>query len=115
MTEEEWLTAIDPAPMERLCEIRKQSPRQWMLWACACCRRLGDLSPFDEEVSWLTAAESSACLTAVERFADGDARREEVCTFWTDSEYWAFGVERLPPTLKRRGGPSTAHFTTFGR
>jgi hypothetical protein len=61
MNETQWHTCKDP---QRLLKFlgRRASPRKLRLFACACCRRVGDL---------LKDQRSRAALDAAERFADG--------------------------------------------
>jgi hypothetical protein len=58
VTEPEWLTATDPAPM--LAFVReKAGDRKLRLFACAVCRRLAPLVSLPEYLNGLEAAESS--------------------------------------------------------
>lgn len=61
MTEDEWLATDDLIGMLSFVE-GKVSPRKLRLFACACCRSIGQP---------ITNAGCRAALTAAERFADG--------------------------------------------
>jgi hypothetical protein len=67
MTESEWMSCENPEPMLEFLRRRK-STRKQRLFACACCRLVWDRLP----LQWRQAVEVS------ERFADGDASKEEV-------------------------------------
>jgi hypothetical protein len=64
MNEAKWLAAAHPQPMLKFLHHRgKASDRQLMLFACACCRAVWDLIPYD----WGRQA-----AEAVERFLEGE-------------------------------------------
>src|SRR5262245_5518452 len=68
MTEEEWLTAADPAPL--LAFVRDEaSERKFRLFARGCCR-----------LAWerLSDGRSRNVVEVAERFADGKATEPEL-------------------------------------
>jgi hypothetical protein len=65
MTEAEWLSRNNPTPMRTLLP-GWISERKVRLFACACCRRIGELLA-NEARQWVEVAE---------RYADGAASRE---------------------------------------
>lgn len=74
MTESEWLVSEDPAAMLVWVSPRNTTPpiasdRKLRLYACACCRQVWDL---------LTDERSRAAVSIAERFADGEATRDEL-------------------------------------
>lgn len=83
MTEAEWLAAEDPDPMIHFLEGHfdalegdvDEDPAKWWvsrklrLWAVACCRRIEHL---------LTDPRSRAGLDAIERYCDGNLKRDEL-------------------------------------
>jgi hypothetical protein len=75
MTEREWLTCTDPAPL--LDSLRgKVSERKWRLLACACCRRVWHL---------LRDPRHRAAIAAAEQFADGQISPDEMVAIADDS------------------------------
>lgn len=72
MTDEQWLACADPdAMLESI--LGRCSNRKMRLFACACCRAIGEL--IKDPLSW-------EAIEAAERFADGDISfeaMEEVC------------------------------------
>jgi len=65
--EELWLNGSEPLPMLEF--VRGQaSQRKLRLFACACCRRIGDL---------LQKSDSRNAVDIAERYADGQATEEE--------------------------------------
>jgi hypothetical protein len=70
MTEEEWLGQAEVGPLLEFIAGRI-SPRKARLFACACCRRIGDL-PGNQ---WCYPV-----IEIVERFVDGSATGKEVET-----------------------------------
>lgn len=67
MTEDEWLTAIDPTPMLEFLNS-KASDRKLRLFAVACCRRIWHLLP---------DAQSREAVEVVSRYVEGEATDEE--------------------------------------
>ncbi len=77
MTEAEWLACTDPQPMlEILCGSGKASERKLRLFACACCRRLGNL---------LSDRYSRKALTVAERYADAAVSQDKLRFAWGDA------------------------------
>jgi hypothetical protein len=75
MTEAEWLACADPQKM--LDFLRgKTNERKLRLFACACCRRLGNL---------LSDKYSRKALTIAERYADGEVSGEKLGFAWGDA------------------------------
>ncbi len=71
MTEAEWLDCTDPDKMLWFPLLRnKISDRKLRLFACACCRRIGNL---------LTDDRSQAAIEVAELYADGLATLEDLC------------------------------------
>ncbi len=68
MTEEEWLTASDPAAMLEFIRA-KTSDRKLRLFACACCRNIWHLMKFEN---------SRIAIDIAERFAEGGALEVEL-------------------------------------
>jgi hypothetical protein len=68
MTESDWLTCNDPAPMLDLLDA-EASPRKLRLFGCACCRRIWNLILDEKEREIVEAAE---------RHADGLITAEEM-------------------------------------
>ncbi len=69
MTEQEWLACTDPAPMLEFLR-GKASDRKLRLFAVACCRRILHLFA-DKNIS-------QATIEFAERFADGQATKNEL-------------------------------------
>jgi hypothetical protein len=72
MTERQWCGEVDFDLFLAACEWlgeQKKNHRKLRLWACACCRRLGDL---------LADGRSQDAVAVAERLADGLAGKEEV-------------------------------------
>jgi hypothetical protein len=76
MTDDRWLTCLDPQEMQYVLR-GKVSNRKWMLFAVACCRRM---PPFEArpESGDITAADQRTSIDGAERFADGGATRDEI-------------------------------------
>jgi hypothetical protein len=72
MTEEEWLTCIDPEKALRFLR-GKVSDRKLRLFACGCCRRAW---------SALAAERGRTAVEIAERYADGSAKMEELQRAW---------------------------------
>jgi hypothetical protein len=70
MTEREWLECAESGSMLRLA-YEKGSMRKLRLLSCACIRTVWN---------HLTDPRSRAAVELAERYADGEARREEVLT-----------------------------------
>src|SRR5262249_22540319 len=77
MTEVEWLTCNDPAPMLNFLWRTKASDRKLRLFVCACCRHI-----------WrkLTDKQSRRAVEIAERLADGQADPAEVAAARTEME-----------------------------
>jgi hypothetical protein len=69
MTEHEWLACTDPTPMVKYLRRRKASARKWRLATVACCRRRWHL---------LNHPRVQEAILVAERFADGEATKEEL-------------------------------------
>jgi hypothetical protein len=67
MTEAEWLTCTDPQKMLGLLQ-GQASDRKLRLFACACCRRIGD---------FLSIGAPLEAVEVAERYADGRATNQE--------------------------------------
>lgn len=67
MTELQWLTSADPAPMLKAAQLPR-SARKFRLFCCACCRQLWAVLP----------PESRGGIETAERFADGLSSRAEL-------------------------------------
>ncbi|HEY7314823.1 MAG TPA: hypothetical protein VH643_36090 [Gemmataceae bacterium] len=72
VTEAEWLACTDPLLMLKSLR-RKSSERKLRHFACACCRDIWHL---------LTVEHSRTAVEVAERFADGDATRDELEAVW---------------------------------
>jgi hypothetical protein len=100
MTESEWLAADDPFAMieflhEKPTHFRTRwqgwlflsrhqvSERKWRLFYCACCDRIKPLFPGEE---------TRRLLEVNERFADGQAKREDILEAW---QQWRRYAERM--------------------
>jgi len=68
MTEDEWFTTTDPAPMLHALDGRT-SARKVRLFACACCRLVWDS---------LTPLSSKRVVEVAERYADGEVSEREL-------------------------------------
>jgi hypothetical protein len=69
MTEEAWLTCMDPYEMLGYFDVhRGGSERKWMLFGCACCRRIWDC---------LVAEHAQYCVEIAEKYADGQATKTQ--------------------------------------
>jgi hypothetical protein len=86
MTEAEWLRCTDPEPMLKFLSRRRSSTkptvRKMLLFASACCRRIWHLLPTDPCRKGVEIAE---------RYADGQATGQEMCSAW--SAVWASAEE----------------------
>ena len=87
MNEAEWAAWTDPeifldyvrGPESSMARPFLATNRQLILWACACCRRIGHLF------------HGTGCLSAIlaaERFADGDLTFKELTAFGNDGSNW---------------------------
>lgn len=93
MTEAEWLTATDPAPLLKWLDgPRKWSERKEVLYAASCVRRCWNL----------LHERSRQAVTVAEQYADGLAKREDL------REAWLAAIERAR-------WPGDAHSTFVGR
>ena len=72
MTESEWLQCSTPEPLLEFSRPRLNE-RKLRLFACACCRHIMHL---------LTDDGSRAAVDVAERFADGNASRQELEAAW---------------------------------
>src|SRR5712692_3603696 len=87
MTETEWLTLADPfamldqirGPKSKLNLPVVATDRQLLLWASACCRRVGVLV---DDVRWFDA------VPVVERFADGESAYRDVLAVGREMQKW---------------------------
>jgi hypothetical protein len=87
MTEAEWHSLADPfalfdqirGPKSTLNLPVVATDRQLLLWASACCRRLG---PVVDDARWLNA------IRVVEQFADGEAAYPEVLAVGREMQKW---------------------------
>jgi hypothetical protein len=88
MTEHEWQNCTDPKPMLEF--IRgKASDRKLRLFAVACCRRIARLLP---------GGESDEAVLVMERFADGDASKNELsAACGLASSRASEAIDRAPP------------------
>jgi hypothetical protein len=69
MTEADWLTCPDPAPMLRFVTKQGASERTLRLFAVACARRVWDLLPGDRE---------RGVVDVAQQMADGRAHEQDV-------------------------------------
>ena len=110
LTEAEWLACHDPA--ELLAGLpRKPSERQLLLFACACCRRIGDL---------LTGPLSRKAIELAERFADGTAGRAELVAAAEDAagafyrSSFRYAVKHLAGARDPEGAARVAFWAAHG-
>src|SRR5690349_5459647 len=90
MTEEQWLTSVDPEPMRTFLRNKSQE-RKMRLWACSCCRRIWHL---------VTEHRCHHALEVAERYADGlatiaeldQAHRDAVLVSNEDDDRWAQAI-----------------------
>jgi hypothetical protein len=69
LTEEEWLSGVNPAGMVNFLRQRKASERKLRLFGCACCHRVWARLPSEA---------SRQAVAVAERFADGLAKRKDL-------------------------------------
>ena len=81
MTEEEWLSSVDPTPMLEFVQ-GKASDRKFRLFACACCRNVWSLIV---EERWRKAVEIA------EEFADQACSSERLKEGWDAEGVTAVG------------------------
>lgn len=79
MTEEQWIETNTALAMIDYIESRS-SDRKLRLFACAACRRIWHTMPYDS---------SHQAVEVSERFADGQAREEELRLLAGDADAWA--------------------------
>jgi hypothetical protein len=126
MTEVEWQTGTDPAPMLEFLR-GKASDRKLRLFAVACCRRIWHLL-IAEVQHWHKdeAAFWQRCLDAVElaeRFADGGATEQDLAAITAyprpalyDADAAMFTAEvRLDPALVAGEAAEAAALEAQGR
>jgi len=83
MTEADWLACTDPLPMLEYLRD-KTSDRKWRLYLCGGCHHIAHL---------YFRPESLAAVEVAERFADGEASREELDRAEWNAESPTFGYE----------------------
>ncbi len=99
MTETVWLTLTDPSamldqvrgPKSKLNRPVVATDRQLLLWASACCRRVGVVV---DDGRWLDA------VRVVQRFADGEAAYRDVLAVGGEMQKWfeeLGGYENVSP------------------
>ncbi len=76
MTEAKWLACADPTPMLQFLK-GKVSDRKMRLFAVACCRRMWHIRP-----TILRGLRDRATIETAEKFADGEALRDELNAIW---------------------------------
>jgi hypothetical protein len=94
MTGEQWAESRDPRRMYTLAKLLvnlrlKKARRKLRLYACACCRQV-----------WpLLGAEARSAVEASERFADGEAAKDELLAA---NKAARRAVPRRPPAAEER-------------
>jgi hypothetical protein len=89
MTEAEWRTCADIGAMLEFID-GKTSARKLRLFACACCRSLGDL---------LTDERSRQALRIAERFAEGQSSAQELADAHEAALNATYTLPSGPPRL----------------
>jgi hypothetical protein len=111
MTEDAWLRGTDPTPLlEFLWGTDRLPERKGRLFAAGCCRRVWHL---------LNDRRSEQAVEVVERWADGEARHEELATAHA-SAWQAWGTPARSAASEASAVPwalgvtvAAAHYTAW--